>query len=176
MYDLSTDVPSEYRRPSISKAALIVGLDRANFYRSHINPGKISVSVDETGTKYIDFSELVRVFGLEKCLDGVKKISSTSNTPETVVRTQVDTLCEQPTHAALSVELQVENARLKAEMQGLKNLSEERYATILEQREQLRKHFDELQATRRLLEDKQKENTAIVKPEGFLDKLKYLFS
>lgn len=173
MYETSADVPIEFQRPSISKAALIAGVDRANFYRSHINPGKISVSVDEAGAKYIDFTELVRVFGLEKCLAGLKKITNTSNTPETGDKTQGETITERLEHTDLFVELQVENAKLKAEMQGLKALSEERYTTILEQREQLRKHFDELQATRRLLEDKQTK-----KPinEGILSKIKSLFS
>lgn len=172
MSDTSVEIPTEYQRPSISKAALIVGLDRANFYRSHINPGKISVSIDETGTKYIDFSELIRVFGLEKCLAGVKKLAKDANTSETPGYTQSDTVSEQPEHTSFALELQVENARLKAEMQGLKNLSEERYATILEQREQLRKYFDELQATRRLLEDKQLKETP---SKGFLSLIKSIF-
>jgi hypothetical protein len=173
MTDTSVEIPAEYQRPSISKSALIVNLDRANFYRSHINPGKISVSIDETGTKYIDFSELVRVFGLEKCLAGVKKLAKEANTSETPGHTQGDTVVEQSEQTSLIVELRVENERLKAEIQGLKNLSEERYSTILEQREQLRKHFDELQATRRILEDGKLKSTL---SKGLFSHIKSIFS
>lgn len=172
MSDTMVDVPVEFQKPSISKAALIVGIDRPNFYRSHINPGKISISVNENGTKYIDFSELVRVFGLEKCLAGIRKIASESIVSDTEVKTQGDTVDKQEEHTSLTLTLQVENAKLKAEMQGFKNLSEERYATILEQRDQLRKHFDEIQATRRLLEDKQ---AISLLQRGFLSRIKSLF-
>jgi hypothetical protein len=172
MYDTVADVPTEYQKPSISKAAIIVGLDRANFYRSHINPGKISVSIDETGTKYIDFIELIRVFGLEKCLAGVKNLTSKVNTSYTDGKTQSETGNEQIDYTSETVTLQIENSKLRAELQGLKQLSEDRHATILEQREQLRKHFDELQATRRLLEDKQSKTV----PIGLLARLKGLFT
>ena len=47
---------------SISKAARLAGVARSNFYTTYIKKGRISVSTDAKGKKFIDTSELLRVF------------------------------------------------------------------------------------------------------------------
>lgn len=47
---------------SISEAARLAGVARSNFYTTYIKQGRISVSVDSSGKKYIDTSELLRAF------------------------------------------------------------------------------------------------------------------
>ncbi len=50
-------------RVSISEAARLVNVSRGSLYKTYINKGVISVSKDEAGKKYIETSELLRVFG-----------------------------------------------------------------------------------------------------------------
>lgn len=47
---------------SISEAARQAGISRQYFYSKYINTGTITVSVDDSGNKYVDESELLRVF------------------------------------------------------------------------------------------------------------------
>ena len=47
---------------SISEAARLAGIARSNLYTTYIKKGRISVSKDDQGKKFIDTSELVRVF------------------------------------------------------------------------------------------------------------------
>jgi len=54
---------------SISKAAKLAGKARSHFYTNYINSGKITVSTDEEGKKFIDTAELIRVFGTLKGTD-----------------------------------------------------------------------------------------------------------
>ena len=48
---------------SISEAARLAGISRGSLYKSYIKKGVISVSADLAGKKFIDTSELLRVFG-----------------------------------------------------------------------------------------------------------------
>lgn len=50
-------------RVSISEAARLAGISRGSLYKTYIKKGVISVSSDSGGKKYIDTSELLRVFG-----------------------------------------------------------------------------------------------------------------
>lgn len=72
-------------RVSISKAAKLAGISRASLYKTYLNKGVISVSRDSTGKKYIDTSELLRVFG-----------SLQGDTPEVSTTTQSQTGDSQP--------------------------------------------------------------------------------
>ena len=49
-------------RHKVSEAAVLVGKNRKTLY-AHISSGKISAQLDEEGTKFIDTSELIRVYG-----------------------------------------------------------------------------------------------------------------
>ncbi len=50
-------------RVSISEAARLAGISRGSLYKSYLKKGVISVSSDSSGKKFIDTSELLRVFG-----------------------------------------------------------------------------------------------------------------
>lgn len=50
-------------RVSISQASKLAGISRSNLYKTYLNKGVISLSKDSTGKKYIETSELLRVFG-----------------------------------------------------------------------------------------------------------------
>lgn len=47
---------------SISEAARLAGIARSNFYTTYIKKGRISISKDSKGKKFIDTAELLRVF------------------------------------------------------------------------------------------------------------------
>ncbi len=51
---------------NISKAIELAGVSRSTFYSSYIKKGRITVSSDSNGKKYVDTSELIRVFGTLK--------------------------------------------------------------------------------------------------------------
>src|SRR5690348_5898066 len=55
-------IPAEYQRLKVTKAYEIMEIPRATFYRKYLDTGKITVSIDSEDKKYIDFSELYRVF------------------------------------------------------------------------------------------------------------------
>ena len=50
-------------RLSITEAIKQSPIGKTYFYKQYIDTGKITVSVDNSGKKYIDSSELLRVFG-----------------------------------------------------------------------------------------------------------------
>ena len=50
-------------RVSITEAAKLAGIGRSSLYQTYINKGAISVSKDSSGKKFIETSELIRVFG-----------------------------------------------------------------------------------------------------------------
>ena len=50
-------------RVSITEAARLAGIGRSSLYQTYINKGAISVSKDSSGKKFIETSELIRVFG-----------------------------------------------------------------------------------------------------------------
>ena len=50
-------------RVSITEAARLASIGRSSFYQTYINKGAISVSKDSSGKRFIETSELIRVFG-----------------------------------------------------------------------------------------------------------------
>ena len=50
-------------RVNVSEAAKLAGYTRSHFYRKYINQGIVTVSTDNSGKKYVETSELIRVFG-----------------------------------------------------------------------------------------------------------------
>lgn len=64
---------------SVSKAAKMVGVSRATFYR-HIEEKSISTEQDNKGTKVIDVAELIRIYGDNlKTLEDVEKAKKERN-------------------------------------------------------------------------------------------------
>lgn len=69
---------------SISEAARQAGISRQYLYSKYINTGKITVSDDESGNKYIDDSELLRVF--DGRLPKQKQPSTKTGVDKTVIQ------------------------------------------------------------------------------------------
>jgi len=109
---------------SISEAARLTGKARSTLHK-YIKQGRLSVTTDAaTGSKAIDTSELIRVFG---------KIEAThGDTVTTVANVHQNTPSgEQSLHLKLQL-LQQENQHLKTEKELLlKNLEDVRQAMLL---------------------------------------------
>lgn len=92
---------------SISEAARLTGKNRRTIQR-HIDAGKLSKVTDPaTGVQTVDTSELARVYGKLNVAPVTATMSQTT-TPQT------------------TVDLQVENARLKLELEHARAMLEER--------------------------------------------------
>lgn len=75
-------------RVSISKAAKLAGVSRSTLYSTYINKGALSVSSGADGKKYIETSELLRVFGtLADDTPPASKQPPTQDNPDTVRKT-----------------------------------------------------------------------------------------
>ncbi len=172
--EMKLNIPSDQQRQTVKGSALILGMNRTTFIRNYLQTGKISKSVDDQGKEYIDLSELIRVFGTEKVLNGVRDLVQNEQNGSEATDHNVQEQGHE--HGNLALELKIENASLKAEIHGLKNLLEERHARIQEKESLLQKQQESLTRMQYLLEDKQKAGSPVAKPSGFLDKLKHLFS
>lgn len=92
---------------SISEAARLTGKNRRTIQR-HIDSGKLSKVTDPaTGVKTVDTSELYRVYGKLNITSTTATISQTT-TPQT------------------TVDLQIENTRLKLELEHARAMIEEK--------------------------------------------------
>lgn len=95
-------------RVSITEAARLAGIGRSSLYQTYINKGAISVSKDSAGKKFIETSELLRVFGE---LTG----NTTEQTPDiqsqTVERAEVLTVT--PIETAKDIEIKMLREQLK---------------------------------------------------------------
>ncbi|MBI6547628.1 DNA-binding protein [Xenorhabdus lircayensis] len=112
---------------SISEAARLTGKARSTLHK-YIKQGKMSTTTDpNTGSKSIDISELIRVFGALK--------ATLSDTVTDVVKIQQTTQQNTPEIQELQRKLQFleqENSHLKAEKELLsKNLDDVRQAMLL---------------------------------------------
>lgn len=89
-------------RLSISDAIKQSGVARSTFYKKYVKQGLISVS-EHDGKKYIDSSELIRVFpGL--------KLETTKNTQSNIIVQPVDTQSnniEHPENTLLKMEIKL---------------------------------------------------------------------
>lgn len=171
--ETSNEIPKEYQRLTVTQAYEIMGITRPTFYRNHINnktakqPDIITVSVDESGNKYIDFSELVRVFGNK----AYKKLGEYHENTQKEQNGQNDILNknnETQENPALSIpfeellNLKISLERKTAEVEQLEQrLTEQKQQTrAAEDREQ--KLYEKLERSQLLLEDKtKKENEKV---------------
>jgi predicted RNase H-like nuclease (RuvC/YqgF family) len=87
---------------SISEAAKLCGKDRKTLYR-YIKDGKLSATIATSGTRQVDVSEIIRVFG------ALQQSRGTGDSGETVAMPQHET----PNLAAKIVALEAENTQLK---------------------------------------------------------------
>lgn len=71
-------------RVSITEAAKLAGVSRSGLYQTYLNKGVISVSKDSAGKKFIETSELLRVFGQLKGDVVTDDLNTQANTPASV--------------------------------------------------------------------------------------------
>lgn len=90
----------------LSEASRLVGKSDKTLYR-HISQKRLSVTLDESGQKVIDTSELMRVYGALR-----------NNEGQNILSMPLD-------EKHFEMELRIENASLKAENEGLKALNQE---------------------------------------------------
>lgn len=93
---------------SISEAARLAGISRTHLYKKYLAEGILSKTQDEQGNSVIDTAEILRVFGK---LHGDNSVTDEVNIP-------------------LHEELQAENSVLKAKIEMMERLLEEREARI----------------------------------------------
>lgn len=162
-------IPTEYQKLSVKKAALISGVPRTSFIRKYLESGRITLLKEADGTDYITYDELYRVFGeivtqnLKAYMSGQlsgQGVHTGSGKNEQGVNPdqshETSLVDIEKTHK-LELELariQGERDRLNALLDEKSRLVDEKQSLILDQKEQIRRYFEELQITRRLLEDK----------------------
>lgn len=66
---------------SISEAIKMSGVSRSHFYKSYVDKGKISIELIDD-KKFIDVSELIRVFGNIQLEDNKNTTENNSNTED----------------------------------------------------------------------------------------------
>ena len=162
-------IPTEYQKLSVKKAALLSGVPRTSFIRKYLESGRITLLKEMDGTDYIAYDELYRIFG-ETVTQNLKAYISGQlvghgvqpdfGKNEQVIShdqsNEVSLLDIEKTHK-LELELvriQGERDRLNALLDEKNRLVDEKQSLIQDQKEQIRQFFEELQITRRLLEDK----------------------
>jgi hypothetical protein len=162
-------IPTEYQKLSVKKAALLSGVPRTSFIRKYLESGRITLLKEADGTDYITYDELYRIFG-ETATQNLKAYMSGQLVGQGVQpdfgknehivahdqKHETSLLDIEKTHK-LELELariQGERDRLSALLDEKSRLVDEKQSLILDQKEQIRRYFEELQITRRLLEDK----------------------
>ena len=88
---------------SILAAAKLAGVSRANFYKSYVNTGVITVGKNVKGRPEIDTSEILRVFGEIKSVAGetlgrheeIHKVTLAKDSEDSALQVEVRMLREQ---------------------------------------------------------------------------------
>ena len=107
-------------RHQIKEACFLTGKGRKTIYR-HMNSGKVAYGIDESGKRFLDTSELIRVYG------ELKQVPKANDTQKCVSDTLVDTLNDTPDIGGLFRELINEVKNLREETKELrKELSEKK--------------------------------------------------
>lgn len=121
MNDLSESgliIPAAFERLTVTKAHELMSISRTTFYRNFLDNGKISISTDEQGKKFIPFAELYRVFGeaaLKKLAEHTKDVPESKNgDPDT----GLDIPKDNETLMGYT-NLKIENSRLEERIQAL---------------------------------------------------------
>jgi hypothetical protein len=101
---------------SISEAARLAGISRTHLYKKYLAEGILSKTQDHQGNSMIDTAEILRVFGK---LEGDNSITDEFNKP-------------------LHQDLQSENSSLKAKVEMMERLLEEKEARIVDLKESMK--------------------------------------
>lgn len=132
---------------SISKAADMVGVTRATFYR-HIDKKGISVEKDDDGNPKIDVSELIRVYGSKVKNPEEQEDLNSSDT------TGIKQVKQSNTPNSIQVDLEVLKERVKHLEEDKQKTSEERERErelLLEQIKNLRESLTNSQEQQKRL-------------------------
>ena len=137
---------------SISKAADMVGVTRATFYR-HIEKKGISIDKDDEGNPRVDVSELIRVYGQKVKIPGDDEAElNTSETPES----------RQPIQNNTPPSIQVQIEVLKERISNLENERQHLDKERSRERDQLLEQIDTLKDHLSSSEEQQKRLTALL--------------
>ena len=132
---------------SISEAARLAGIARSNFYTTYIKKGRISVSVDGKGKKFIDTSELLRVF------PDIKHDSDTGQQDKQKTGQPVqDRTAEQDTTKANIPDHSTEIELLRKQLQETKENEQRLRDEFLDRESWYRQQIDKLDDKVKLLE------------------------
>jgi hypothetical protein len=164
-------IPTEYQRLKVTQAYQLMGIPRATFYRKYIDTGKISISSESDQKKYIDFSELYRVFGERATQSLMRHLKSDSK-----VDIGESEILEHPEKGSWEYfETALKATQLEGEVDKLKSLLIEKVERMNEKdaiiEEQKLRILGLEMRYERFLEDKQSKNTN----KGLLLRLKSLF-
>jgi len=160
-------IPTEFQKMSITKAHEVMSIPRTSFYRNYLDNGEISIKTDDQGKKYIDFSELYRVFGEE----ALQKVSVyPRDTPKSQFGesgTQKNSLRDTETYP-VHTELLIENAKLKERTEALQERISEKDNIIQRQNAQIEKLEGKVS---NLLEDKSKSAATLPDPASLAERI-----
>jgi hypothetical protein len=146
---------------SISKAADMVGITRATFYR-HVDRKGISIQKDADGNPKVDVSELIRVYGDKVRLEDHDRKGGGPDTEPTIQAKQDNT-------PQSTLNIVVEVGVLKERIQHLLQERDQSHEEREREREQLVEQIDMLRARLVESEEQQKRLTLLLthrKEEG----------
>lgn len=133
---------------SISKAADMVGVTRATFYR-HIEKKGISINKDDDGNPRVDVSELIRVYGQKVKMPGDEAEElNTADTPE--IRQPIQNNTPPSIQAQIEV-LKERISNLESEKQQLGNERNRERDQLMEQIDTLKIHLTSSQEQQKRL-------------------------
>jgi hypothetical protein len=128
---------------SISEAAKMAKINRANLYRNWINKGKISVETNSEGKKVIDSSEVLRCFS-----DKVKA------TPNGDKASESNTIKKRQANSSNNLILQAKDDLIK--------VKDEMIMLLNKDKEQLINQLEQGKETERFLQDQIKQLTLVI--------------
>jgi predicted RNase H-like nuclease (RuvC/YqgF family) len=178
------NIPEDYRELSERKAAELAGVSRSTFRRRHLEGDALKTVSQKTrqdGSKFIPFEEVYRLYGAT-VLENLRKTSeepkNQMNHTFTIGSEPIDTTQESSQNQVINhykngvlsvrlheyMDLKTELASKEAELAALKKRIEDQKRQLEEskerefyERERVARFLDELQFSRRLLEDKNKQ-------------------
>lgn len=124
---------------SISEAIRMAGVSRSHFYNKYINKGLISVQVDDD-KKFIDVSELIRLFGnIQLEDDQSEQLRTNENIINTAEKDKIITLLEQQLHESKQREIEAKSREVWLQKQ-IDELRQQQ-SNLLDNKQNKRKKF-----------------------------------
>jgi|GEM_PF-4226280 len=162
-------IPAAFERLTVTKAHELMSISRTTFYRNFLDNGKISISTDEQGKKFISFAELYRVFGetaLKKLAEHTKIVPESKNG-------DTDTTLDIPKDNGtplVHTSLEIENSRLVERIQALNERLKDKEERLAEKDTVIARQDRRIETLEgqisNLLEDKSAKNSQNNAPTG----------